>query len=61
MKIVKKESFYWSSDEAHCFNNVYHFLDCLYERTVDKELESACKNAMNALNAVAEFCEGIED
>ena len=61
MRAVKKESFCWNSDEEHCFYNVYHFLNCLCgEAEADGELESVCNEAMSALNAVAEFCEGIE-
>ena len=61
MKIVKKESFYWNHDEEQCFNNVYHFLNYLYEKAeVDGELESVCNEAISALSAVAEFCEGVE-
>jgi hypothetical protein len=62
MRVVEKESFYWNFDEEHCFNNVYHFLNYLYEHAeADGELESACLEAMNALYVVAEFCEGVED
>ena len=61
MKIIKKEFFYWNHDEEHCFNNVYHFLNYLYEQAeADGELESVCNEAMSALNAVIEFCEGVE-
>ena len=61
MKIIKKEFFCWNHDEEHCFNNVYHFLNCLYEQAeADGELESVCNEAMSALNAVTEFCEGVE-
>ena len=62
MRVVKKESFYWNSNEEHCFNNVYHFLSCLYERAdADGELESVCYEAMSALDIISEFCEGIRD
>ena len=61
MRIVKKESFCWNHDEEHCFNNVYHFLNYLYEHAeADGELESVCYEAASALSAVAEFCEGVE-
>lgn len=62
MRVVKKESFYWNSDEEHYFNNVYHFLSCLCERAdADGELESVCYEAMSALNTIEKFCEGIKD
>lgn len=61
MKIVKKEFFCWNHEEELCFNNVYHFLNHLYEKAEeDGELESVCHEAMSALDAVIEFCEGVD-
>lgn len=62
MKIIKKEAFCWNHEEEHCFNNVYHFLNCLYEHAeADGELESVCHEAIDILNTVSEFCEGVEN
>ena len=62
MKIVKKEFFCWNHDEELCFNNVYHFLNYLYEHAeADGELESVCNEAIDILNTVSEFCEGVEN